>query len=104
LPASHPDAFCAQSHLIALQNGMACSCNSDTGDAAISTLVEQMVRAKVGDLVKSLRLEVKDDGPDVKLELTREPQPQEIEHINRVISQALAEMRSNYRLRGFAAE
>jgi tetratricopeptide (TPR) repeat protein len=104
LPASHPDAFCAQSHLIALEQGLACMCSGDTGSDAISKLVEQMVRAKAGDLLKSLKIDIKDEGPDVKVELAREPKPAEIEHLNRVISQALAEMRTNYRRRGFAAD
>jgi tetratricopeptide (TPR) repeat protein len=104
LPPSHPDAFCAQSHLIALQQGLACMCSEGTGSDAISKLVEQMVRAKSGDLLKTLRIDIKDDGPDVKVELSREPKPEEVEHLNRVISQAIAEMRTSYRRRGFAAD
>ena len=104
LPPSHPDAFCAQSHLLALQNGLACSCNSDTGDAAINALVEQMVRAQTGDLLKSIRVETQEDGPKVQVELSRKPTEQEIEHLNRVINQVIAELRTSYRRTGFAAE
>jgi tetratricopeptide (TPR) repeat protein len=104
LPASHPDAFCAQSHMIALEQGLACMCSGDTGEAAMGKLVEQLVRARVGDLLKSLRIEMTEDGPDFKAELSREPRQEELEHLNRVFSQTLAEMRTNYRRRGFAAD
>lgn len=104
LPPSHADAFCAQSHLIALEQGLACMCSSDTGEAAVSQLVEQMVRAKTGDLLKAIRAEVGEDGPDIKVELTRPPTEQELAHVQRVVSHVLAEMRNNYRRRGFAAD
>jgi tetratricopeptide (TPR) repeat protein len=104
LPPSHPDAFCAQSHLLALENGLACMCSGETGDAAVSTLVEKMVRAKTGDLLKSVRIETNDEGPDVKVELSRAPTEQELEHLQRVVSHVMAELRGNYRRRGFAAD
>jgi hypothetical protein len=62
------------------------------------------VRARAGDLLKTVRLEMNDDGPNVQVELSREPTQQEIEHLNRVINQVLAEMRTSYRRTGFAAE
>jgi len=104
LPPDHADAFCAQSHVLAIEAGGECSCGQ-TGDEAVSKLALRMIRAKVGDgLLKALQITLAEEGPQVKVELTREPQPQEIEHLNRVISQTVAQMRTSYQRRGFAAD
>lgn len=103
LPATHPDAFCAQSHLQALQRGEDCTCGQEDSQAAISSLVEQQLRREIGgDLLKSVRIEAGDEGPDIKVELNREPSPAELEHLDRVVNQTLAQMRRQHGQAGYS--
>ena len=43
-----------------------------------------------------------DQPPDVDVRLKRKPTNEELEQLNRVVNQALAEMRENYRKAGYA--
>jgi tetratricopeptide (TPR) repeat protein len=106
LPPSHPDAFCVQTHWEALQRGEACSCGSGDDWEAISKLVERQVREHAGgDLLKSITIGLNEEGaPDVHVELAREPTEKELEHLNRVLNQTLAEMRQRYRSAGYHEE
>jgi tetratricopeptide (TPR) repeat protein len=103
LPASHPDAFCVQTHWEALQRGEPCSCGAGDDWEAISTLVVRQVKEHVaGDLLKSIRIGPNEEGsPDIHVELAREPTPNELEHLNRVINQTMAQMRQRYRSAGY---
>ncbi len=103
LSATDPDAFCAQTHWEALQRGEACSCGSDDDWEALSALVDRRVKEQVGgDLVRLVAVAPGDErAPDIHVELSREPRPDELERLNRIVNQTLAEMRKNYRRAGF---
>lgn len=102
LPAAHPDAFYAQNHLTALRQGQTCGCGH-TDDEALSALLLRLVRRNLGpDLLKDIRVKMSPDKPpDVSVELAREPSQQELEQVNRVVNQALAEMRQQYQRAGY---
>lgn len=93
LPATHPDALAARSHRDAIDRGTPCGC-VDMRDALSSTL-QDMVRQHLPEgLLERLIVGYDDKGGlDLQVRLVREPTPSERELVDRVLRQAVAELR-----------
>ncbi|MEU7866588.1 tetratricopeptide repeat protein [Dactylosporangium sp. NPDC049140] len=88
----HPDAMIGRSHLGAVLEGRTCGC----GDmrATLADAFREFVLSKLPpDLLADLRVRVADGDFKIDVELNREPAPQELDHLNRVVSAAYAEFR-----------
>ncbi|MEM9074241.1 MAG: tetratricopeptide repeat protein [Myxococcota bacterium] len=97
LPADHPDTLPARSHLDAIQRGSGCGCGNM--NEAISQALAEMVQAELPPgLLKHIAY--KDDG-NLNVELGREPSPEEFELLNRVIHQAMAQLKKRLRQEGY---
>jgi tetratricopeptide (TPR) repeat protein len=92
LPSNHPDAICAKSHLGAILSGDSCGCGNTA--EALGEAFREFVLARVPhDLLEDLKVTITEDGPSVGVQLKREPQPEELEHLNRLLEHAAAEFR-----------
>lgn len=101
LPASEPDAFYVQNHLGPLRCGEKCTCGQ--GGEVLSALVQRLVRERAPEgLVESVQVILAEgQPPDVKVQLSRKPTAEELEQLNRVVNQTVAELRQNYRQSGY---
>lgn len=103
LPADHPDALCARSHLIALRTGAGCGCG-DMSDA-LSSAVLEMVRASVPpDLLADLEITIPDGAPpNVSVRLARKPTDEEMQALDSAVHLAVAQLQQNIRRRGMGS-
>ena len=97
LPAGHPDAFSARSHLTAIADGQSCGCG-DTSGALDAILAEMVVPHLPPGLLQTIHA---DPGGDLQVKLAREPTRAELETLNRVIERARAEIRRRIESAGF---
>lgn len=96
LQPDHPDALPARSHLNAIENGGGCGCGNM--DAAISAALQDMVLPQLPHGLLDT-LAYKDGNLDVKL--AREPSPEEMETLNSVLHQAMAQLKQKLRDQGY---
>lgn len=92
LAPAHPDAICGRSHLEAIRTGAACGCGNPEGavaEAFRDFVLERLPR----DLLEELHVGIDDGDFQINVALQREPTPEELEHLNRVMEHALAEFR-----------
>ncbi|HTL34008.1 MAG TPA: tetratricopeptide repeat protein [Kofleriaceae bacterium] len=103
LPADHPDALCARSHLIALRTGGGCGCGDMS--EAVSDAVLEMVRAAVPpDLLADLQISLPDAAPpNINVRLAREPSEEEMQALDSAIHLAVAQLQQNIRRRGLGS-
>jgi tetratricopeptide (TPR) repeat protein len=103
LPADHPDALCARSHLIALKTGGGCGCGDMSG--ALSDAVLEMVRAAVpADLLADLEITLPEgQPPNVSVRLAREPTDDEMQALDSAVHLAVAQLQQNIRRRGLSS-
>jgi tetratricopeptide (TPR) repeat protein len=103
LPADHPDALVARSHLIALDTGGGCGCGDMS--EALSSAVLQMVRAAVpADLLADLQITLPDgEAPNVSVRLAREPTDEEMQALDSAVHLAVAQLQQNIRRRGLGS-
>ncbi len=89
---AHPDAIVGRSHLGAIHQGQSCGCGTigDTLGAAFREFV--LARLPAG-LLSDLDVTISDGEFKVEVQLDREPSPEELEHLNRVVNSATAEFR-----------
>jgi tetratricopeptide (TPR) repeat protein len=89
---AHPDAIVGRSHLGAIHQGQSCGCGAidDTLGEAFRDFV--LARLPAG-LLSGLDVKVEDGEFKVGVHLEREPVPDEIDHLDRVINSAVAEFR-----------
>jgi tetratricopeptide (TPR) repeat protein len=85
LPSPDPDAQLARLHLIAQREGLSCGCG-ESAAVMSRALQEELFAAVPGDLVFVVGVLGTDDGREVRLELAREPKPEERATIDRVIA------------------
>ncbi len=98
LPPAHSDTLYARSHLNAIETGGSCGCG-DMG-AAISDALRALVLPSLPpDLLKDLRVE---PGGGVQVDLAREPAPDELEWLQRVMDHAMRALRKNYDQSGYS--
>lgn len=103
LPADHPDALCARSHLIALRTGAGCGCGDMS--EALSSAVLEMVRASVPpDLLADLEITVPEGAPpNVSVRLARKPTDEEMQALDSAVHLAVAQLQQNIRRRGMSS-
>ncbi len=92
LEAANPDAVCARGHLGALKTGAPCGCGDSAG--AFTEALEEFVLSR---LPKGLLETFKANwtGEDFRFEvhLSRQPSNEELEHLNRVVENAVREFK-----------
>ncbi|GGO16182.1 hypothetical protein GCM10010116_32650 [Microbispora rosea subsp. aerata] len=92
LDVAHPDAITGRSHLGAIARGCACGCGDVQG--TIAEAFREFVMARLPrDLLEDLDVTVEDGDFAIQVRLRREPRPDEIEQMNRLIESANAEFR-----------
>jgi tetratricopeptide (TPR) repeat protein len=89
-----PDAISARSHLDAIVSGGACGCG-DMDRAVALTLKELVLEQLPEGLLQDIRL----DEKGVQVELAREPAPEELELLDRVIRHAQATIQKKIKSR-----
>jgi len=96
LPAAHPDALLARSHLEALATGGPCGC--DLG-RVIAEAVRQALHAELeAGLVEEVRVELVEGGPpQVAVATARKPSDAEAELMTRVVNRTVNEVLRRYR-------
>lgn len=102
LDAVEPDALPARSHLQAIETDRSCGCGEM--DMALSDALVEMVRPELPEgLLEDLTYEPRDDGTmGLSIRLAREPEPGELEHLNRVVNQAVATLQQRLKQQGYA--
>jgi tetratricopeptide (TPR) repeat protein len=95
---AHSDAVIARSHLQALEAGQTCGCDNQ-GQALAAAFREFVLSRLPQDLLQKLDVRLEDNDFKVEVHLRREPKPEELEHLNRVINHALAEFRKEVQRR-----
>jgi tetratricopeptide (TPR) repeat protein len=94
LPASFSEAVQARGHLSALDTNRPCGCG-DTGKALAIAFREYVLERLPQDLLSTFDVAYNPESNnfDISVHLQREPKPEEIEQLNRVIEHAMAEFR-----------
>lgn len=101
LPPSHPDTLYARSHLDAIVHARSCGCGDMSG--AVGQALEAMVRSSLPDgLLDSISVQDVDDLT-VSVSLARQPSADEQELLNRVLHQAISELRGRIRRSGYVS-
>lgn len=95
---AHSDAVIARGHLQALEAGQTCGCDNQ-GQALAAAFREFVLSRLPQDLLQKLDVRLEDNDFKVEVHLQREPKPEELEHLNRVINHALAEFRKEVQRR-----
>jgi tetratricopeptide (TPR) repeat protein len=95
---AHSDAVIARGHLQALEAGQTCGCDNQ-GQALAAAFREFVLSRLPQDLLQKLDVRLEDSDFKVEVHLQREPKPEELEHLNRVINHALAEFRKELQRR-----
>ena len=91
LPPAHPDALAVRGHRTAIDRGGPCPCNA-TGEGHAAAYRELVLGLLPKDLVEDMTVAPGgEEGLQVEFKLAREPNPEEQELINRVLSFANAE-------------
>jgi hypothetical protein len=100
LPPSHPDTLCARSHLQAIKEQAECGCGDMSG--AISEALREMVLPHLPKgLLTHLAAKVGgDEGIQLEVQLAREPTEMELDLLNQVLQQAVAELQQKIRQSG----
>ncbi len=97
LPPAHPDALAVRAHRSALRAGQPCPCEGGAGEAYAAAYREFVLALLPDDLVSDVTVTTaavegaNSPGVGLEFELAREPNPEEQELINRVLSFANAE-------------
>lgn len=93
LDPAHPHALMARSHLTAIVKGKGCGCGDMSG--AIGQALEELVMPHIPKgLIDSIQVTIRKDGsPHVNVTLERALSNEEKELLDRVINQALNELR-----------
>jgi tetratricopeptide (TPR) repeat protein len=95
---AHSDAVVGRSHLQALEAGQTCGCDNQ-GQALAAAFREFVLGRLPKDLLARLEVRLEDNDFKVEVHLQREPKPEELEHLNRVVNHALAEFRKEVQRR-----
>ena len=90
LPLAHPDRFCAMSHLLALERDGGCGCSEESNREATGAVLEEIVRRSAPEGLLE-QIAFSDEG--IQVQLAREPEPEEVETLNRLIELAMAQLR-----------
>lgn len=98
LQPDHPDALPARSHLNAIDDGGGCGCGNM--DDAISAALREMVLPQLPEGLLDTLSYGADGNLDVKL--AREPSEQELELLNSVLNQAMAQLKDKLRSSGYS--
>ncbi len=102
LPPTEADILYALSHLNAIEVGGSCGCGDMSG--AFSGVLRMLVMKKAPPgFLKDIHITFSPSvPPDVKVNLTRQPTPQETEMLNRIIQQGLNLIRGAIARQGFS--
>jgi tetratricopeptide (TPR) repeat protein len=95
---AHSDAVIARGHLQALDAGQTCGCDNQ-GQALAAAFREFVLSRLPQDLLQKLDVRLENNDFKVEVHLQREPKPEELDHLNRVINHALAEFRKEVQRR-----
>jgi tetratricopeptide (TPR) repeat protein len=103
LPAAHPDAFCAHSHLTAARDNRSCGCDEAHGDA-LARVLERLVldRAPPG-LVKQIHVNLDDTASPISVEAARKPTEEEGRQLYGAVQNAIGEMRRRQAAAGYSS-
>jgi tetratricopeptide (TPR) repeat protein len=101
LPAAHPDAVCAQSHLTAARGNQSCGCEATNQEALAETL-RRLVRERApAGLVKEVHIDFANQELPIAIEATREPTDAEGRQLYDAVQNALGELRRRSSRVGF---
>jgi len=89
---AHPDAIIGRSHLGAIHQGESCGCGA-LGDTLSAAFRDFVLARLPADLLSGLDVNIVDGEFKVEVQLNREPAPDELDHLNRVMNAATAEFR-----------
>jgi tetratricopeptide (TPR) repeat protein len=95
---AHSDAVIGRSHLQALESGKTCGCDNQ-GEALAEAFRDYVLERLPQDLMERFEVRIEDNDFKIDVHLRREPKDEELEHLNRVVSHALAEFRRELRQR-----
>lgn len=95
---AHSDAVIGRSHLQALESGKTCGCD-DQGKALAAAFREFVLSRLPQDLLQCFEVRLEDNDFKMEVHLKREPAPEELDHLNRVVTHALTEFRKKLRER-----
>lgn len=96
LDPAHPDAICARSHLDALLAGGSCGCG-DQGKAVAEACREFILARVPQGLLSELKVENQDNDLAVQVFLDREPTPEELEQLERILRHGVETFRRRLR-------
>ncbi len=101
LPPSHPDALIGRSHLNAIEQGGSCGCGSM--DFALSQSLAAIARPHLPEgLLRSVSVQLDEQqNMNLSVQLAREATRAELELLDRVLHQALAQLRQGLRAGGY---
>ncbi|MFC5754915.1 tetratricopeptide repeat protein [Actinomadura rugatobispora] len=89
---AHPDAVVGRSHLGAIAEGRSCGCG-DMGGAVAEAFRQFVVHQLPAGLLSRFDVTVEDGDFKIQVELSREPEPEELERLDRVIQTGYADFR-----------
>jgi tetratricopeptide (TPR) repeat protein len=95
LDPADSDAVMGHSHLNAIVARRSCGCGdaAEMQDAIAESFRRFVLGRLPGDLLDHLDVTIADGDFNLEVQLRREPAPEELEHLNRVMQSALAEFR-----------
>jgi hypothetical protein len=83
----------ARNHLNAIEKDESCGCGK-MNDAVAQTIADMIRKRLPADLIRNVEVKIESPkGPDVGVEVARKPTPEEMEQINVVVHQAIAELK-----------
>ena len=92
LEPSNPDAVCARGHLGALKSGAPCGCGDSAG--AFTEALEEFVLSRLPkDLLETFKANWTGEDFRFEVHLRRQPSNEELEHLNRVVENAVREFK-----------
>lgn len=92
LDSSHTDCLCARSHLQAIQTNASCGCG-DMGGAISAAFRSYVLKHLPEGVIDDLQVELVNGEFQVHVRMEREPNPDEMERVDRIIQQAQIEFR-----------
>ena len=95
---AHSDAVIGRAHLQALEAGQSCGC--DNQPEALAEAFREFVLSRLpADLLERFEVRIEEGDFKMDVHLKREPEEEELDHLNRVINHALTEFRQKVRER-----
>ncbi len=103
LPAAHPDAFCAHSHLTAARDRQSCGCEEAHGEALARELERLVLDRAPPGLVRQIQVDFDNSDSPISVEAARKPTDEEGRQLYDAVQNAIGEMRRRQAAAGFSS-